>query len=96
MSTQTPRPSDNPGDKNDRTHVTTSGDVPATHDAEPGHGAKPDLSATRLKGRPQGGHGPMGGMGMPTEKAMDFSGSLKRFAGYLRIERLAEIGRAHV
>ncbi|MBD7981761.1 ABC transporter ATP-binding protein [Oerskovia sp. Sa2CUA9] len=26
---------------------------------------------------------------MPTEKAMDFTGSLKRFAGYLRVERLA-------
>ena len=92
MSTQTPRPSDNPGDKNAETHVTPSGagapvtDAPETH----GTGDKPDLSATRLKGRPQGGgHGPMGGMGMPTEKAMDFTGSLKRFAGYLRVERLA-------
>ncbi|MFF3064105.1 ABC transporter ATP-binding protein [Oerskovia sp. NPDC057915] len=26
---------------------------------------------------------------MPTEKAMNFTGSLKRFAGYLRVERLA-------
>ncbi|MNW54789.1 putative ABC transporter ATP-binding protein [compost metagenome] len=33
----------------------------------------------------------MGGMGMPTEKAMDFTGSLKRFAGYLRVERLAVV-----
>ena len=92
MSTQTPRPSDNPGDKNAETHVTPSGagapvtDAPETH----GTGDKPDLSATRLMGRPRGGgHGPMGGMGMPTEKAMDFTGSLKRFAGYLRVERLA-------
>ncbi|KZM34125.1 putative ABC transporter ATP-binding protein [Oerskovia enterophila] len=101
MSTQTPRPGDNPGDKNAETFVTPSGgvqDAAATHDApEPQDGAdaagdKPDLSTTRLKGRPQGGgHGPMGGMGMPTEKAMDFTGSLKRFAGYLRVERLAVV-----
>ncbi len=95
MSTQTPRPSDNPGDKNAETLVTPSGDpVPrdatAPQDGADAAGDKPDLSATRLKGRPQGGgHGPMGGMGMPTEKAMDFTGSLKRFAGYLRVERLA-------
>jgi len=37
------------------------------------------------RGRPGG---PMGGMGMPTEKAMNFTGSLKRFAGYLRVERM--------
>ena len=87
MSTQTPRPSDNPGDKNAEPHVTPSGGV----QDEPA-GDKPDLSATRLKGRPQGGgHGPMGGMGMPTEKAMNFTGSLKRFAGYLRVERLAVV-----
>lgn len=101
MSTQTPRPGDNPGDKNAETFVTSSGGVQdgaPTHDApEPQDGAdaagdKPDLSTTRLKGRPQGGgHGPMGGMGMPTEKAMDFTGSLKRFAGYLRVERLAVV-----
>ncbi|GAA3222066.1 ABC transporter ATP-binding protein [Oerskovia jenensis] len=101
MSTQTPRPSDNPGDKNAGPHVTPSGgvqdaavphDAPAPQDATGGEGEKPDLSTTRLKGRPQGGgHGPMGGMGMPTEKAMNFTGSLKRFAGYLRVERLAVV-----
>lgn len=45
----------------------------------------------RIKNRPQGagsGHGPMGNMGMPAEKAMDFSGSVKRIVGMLRPERL--------
>lgn len=35
-----------------------------------------------------GGHGPMGGLGMPTEKSMDFRGSGARLLGYLRPERL--------
>ncbi|MCB7137297.1 ABC transporter ATP-binding protein [Cellulosimicrobium marinum] len=49
-----------------------------------------DASSTRLAGRPRGGGpgGPMGGMGMPGEKAMDFRGTLRRFAGALRPERL--------
>jgi len=35
-----------------------------------------------------GGHGPMGGMGgAPAAKAMDFRGSLRRFAGVMRPER---------
>nr|WP_240644105.1 ABC transporter ATP-binding protein [Antribacter gilvus] len=36
---------------------------------------------------PRGGPGPMGSMGMPAEKPMDFRGSLRRFAGTLRPER---------
>ena len=40
-------------------------------------------------GRGPGGGGPMGmGMGMPVQKPMDFKGSLRRFAGMLRPERL--------
>jgi ATP-binding cassette subfamily B protein len=39
-------------------------------------------------GGPGRGPGPMGGMGMPVEKPMDFKGSLRRFAGSLRPERL--------
>ncbi len=43
----------------------------------------------RLEGRPRGGgHGPMGGMGMPAEKALDFKASLRRFAASLRPERV--------
>ena len=34
------------------------------------------------------GHGPMGRMGMPTAKAMDFRGSLRRVLGLIRPERL--------
>ncbi|GAA1869014.1 ABC transporter ATP-binding protein [Myceligenerans crystallogenes] len=37
--------------------------------------------------RGPGGGGPMGGMGMPTEKAMNFGESLKRFAALMRPER---------
>ncbi|MFI6426370.1 ABC transporter ATP-binding protein [Promicromonospora sp. NPDC050880] len=40
-------------------------------------------------GRGPGGGGPMGmGMGMPVQKPMNFKGSLRRFAGALRPERL--------
>ncbi len=40
-------------------------------------------------GRGPGGGGPMGmGMGMPVQKPMDFKGSMRRFAGSLRPERL--------
>ncbi|MCP2266637.1 ATP-binding cassette, subfamily B [Promicromonospora thailandica] len=40
-------------------------------------------------GRGPGGGGPMGmGMGMPVQKPLDFKGSLRRFAGALRPERL--------
>ena len=53
---------------------------------------KPDAetAATVRSGPPGGrpGHGPMGNMGMPAEKAMDFTGSLRRFAGYLGAERI--------
>ncbi|NTW40344.1 MAG: ABC transporter ATP-binding protein [Cellulomonadaceae bacterium] len=40
--------------------------------------------------RPPGpmGHGPMGRMGVPTAKAMDFGGSLRRVLGLIRPERL--------
>jgi len=34
------------------------------------------------------GHGPGAGIGMPTQKSMDFTGSLKRLLGVLRPERL--------
>ena len=37
---------------------------------------------------PRSGPGPMGNMGMPVQKPMDFKGSLRRFAGSLRPERL--------
>ncbi|TFC18112.1 ABC transporter ATP-binding protein [Cryobacterium glucosi] len=37
---------------------------------------------------PGGGHGPMGGMSMPVEKAMNFGPSAKRLMGKLRPERL--------
>ncbi len=38
-------------------------------------------------GRGPMGHGPMGRMGMPTAKAMDFRGSLRRVLGLIRPER---------
>ena len=42
-------------------------------------------------GRGPGAHGP-GGFGMPTEKAKDFKGTLRRLAGYLRPHRAAILG----
>lgn len=49
-----------------------------------------DVSSTRIQGRPRagGGPGPAGGMGVPGEKAMDFRGTLRRFVGALRPERV--------
>lgn len=49
-----------------------------------------DVARTRLPGRPQrSGPGPMGGgIGVPGEKALDFTGSLRRFAASLRPERV--------
>ncbi len=49
-----------------------------------------DVSATRIAGRPRGGPGPGpgGGVGVPGEKAMDFRGTLRRFVGALRPERV--------
>ncbi|MCF4121456.1 ABC transporter ATP-binding protein/permease [Antribacter sp. KLBMP9083] len=45
-------------------------------------------TASAIPPRPRGPlGGPMGAMGMPSEKAMDFRGSLRRFAGMLRPER---------
>ncbi|GIP40453.1 ABC transporter [Paenibacillus sp. J31TS4] len=40
----------------------------------------------RPRGRAGGGHpgGPMGGMGMPVQKAKDFKGTFRRLAGYLK------------
>ena len=38
------------------------------------------------------GHGPMGGLGMPAAKPMNFSGSLRRLLGELRPERLVLVG----
>ncbi|MFV0286622.1 MAG: ABC transporter ATP-binding protein, partial [Demequina sp.] len=46
-----------------------------------------DTKAAARSRRPGGGPGPMGGAGMPTEKAMDFGASLKRLFGQLRPER---------
>ncbi|GED08517.1 ABC transporter ATP-binding protein [Cellulosimicrobium cellulans] len=76
-----------------RTPAPSGRDTPAP-DAAPGSD-KPtakggDVAGTRLAGRPRGGggHGPMGGMGVPGEKALDFKGSLRRFAASLRPERL--------
>jgi len=46
--------------------------------------AEPGMRGMGPGGRPGGrGHGPMGAM-MPTEKAKDFKGSLRRLAGYLK------------
>ena len=39
------------------------------------------------KGRPGGGAGPWGRRGMPTEKAKDFKGSMRRLISYLGAER---------
>ncbi|WP_436231929.1 ABC transporter ATP-binding protein [Cellulomonas cellasea] len=58
---------------NQRPGATPVGEKPATGGRRPPHG---------------GGHGPMGGLGMPTEKSMDFRGSGGRLLGYLRPERL--------
>lgn len=62
--------------------ATPSSDIPETDEAET------TRAATRGGAR---GHGPMGGMGMPAEKAMDFSGSLRRFARVMRPERVRVI-----
>jgi ATP-binding cassette, subfamily B, multidrug efflux pump len=39
-------------------------------------------------GRPGGGFGPMGGMGMPVQKAKNFKGTLNRLIGYLKPYKL--------
>ena len=44
-------------------------------------------SPPRRRG-PMGGPGPMGGMGMPVQKAKDFKGTLKRLIRYLRPHRI--------
>ncbi|MFC8799120.1 ABC transporter ATP-binding protein [Promicromonospora sp. NPDC057138] len=57
---------------------------------------KPQSSTTAPAGPPRGpgggrgpgAGGPFGNMGMPVQKPMDFKGSLRRFAGMLRPERL--------
>ncbi len=41
---------------------------------------------------PGGGHGPMGGAGMPVEKAQDFTGSIKRLSRRLRPEAAIVVG----
>jgi ATP-binding cassette, subfamily B, multidrug efflux pump len=52
-------------------------------------GRPDEKPAPRPAGHPGGRPGgPMGNMGMPAEKAMDFTGSLRRFGGYLRAERV--------
>ncbi len=75
-----------------RTPAPSGPDAPAP-DSAPGSDAPAkggDVARTRLAGRPRGGggHGPMGGMGVPGEKALDFKGSLRRFAASLRPERV--------
>lgn len=53
-------------------------------------GAKPAAhgrDATTALRRRSGGGGPMGHMGMPTAKPLDFRGTLRRMAGELRSER---------
>ncbi len=47
--------------------------------------------AKRLKGAPRHGGGPMGGMGMPAEKSMNFGPSAKRLIRQLRPERVRVI-----
>ena len=59
-------------------------------------GAPQKTSGSGAAGGPGGpGHGPMGRMGMPTAKAMDFRGSLRRVVGLIRPER-AVLGLALV
>ena len=67
----------------------TSGDGSPEAGAPAAAGGR-DVAGTRLAGRPRGGggHGPMGGMGVPGEKALDFKGSLRRFMASLRPERV--------
>jgi ATP-binding cassette subfamily B protein len=50
-------------------------------------GAATTAEAPRRMPRRGPGPGPMGGMGMPGEKSMDFRGSLRRLLGVLRPER---------
>ena len=51
---------------------------------------KPVVANERPKYGPQRrGHGPMGGMGAPAEKAINFGPSLRRLIGYLSPQRLA-------
>lgn len=71
----------------------TATSTPALNDASSaGPDAPQDAVAAPARGarlnRPRGGGmGPMGGMGMPAEKALDFKASLRRFATSLRPER---------
>lgn len=56
---------------------------------EPGAGpAAPAPAPARVRRGPGGGHGPMGAMGMPGEKSMNFRESGTRFLRELRPERL--------
>lgn len=50
--------------------------------------ARPGQAVAVPRRPPRGGPGPMGGMGMPGEKSMDFRGSGKRFLTELRPERV--------
>lgn len=69
----------------DKPQGATSG---ATGGAAPSGTAGPATApAGPPPGRGPGGGGPMGSMGMPVQKPMDFKGSLRRFAGSLRPER---------
>ena len=70
----------------DAPRTTSDAPVPGAAAADPG-AKREDVASTRLAGRPRGGGpGPMGGMGMPGEKALDFKASLRRFAASLRPE----------
>ena len=55
-----------------------------------GNGSKGPLNGNSHNGsrRPMHGRGPMGGMGMPVQKAKDFKGTLKRLIGYLKPHKI--------
>src|SRR5690606_18390124 len=92
-ASRTPAPSGPDGTTPDAT--TPDGTTPdagaPTAGASPGaSGGGRDVATTRLAGPPRGGggHGARGGKGVPGEKALDFKGSLRRFAASLRPERV--------
>ncbi len=69
------------------TGAAPAGTAPGTATEPPAQASAAAAPAGRLP-RPRGGHmGPMGGMGMPGEKSLDFRGSGRRLLGVLRPER---------
>src|SRR5690606_28515592 len=92
-ASRTPAPSGPDGTTPDGTTpdgTTPDAGAPTAGASAGASGGGRDVASTRLAGRPRGGggHGPMGGMGVPGEKALDFKGSLRRFAASLRPERV--------